>query len=133
MRRREFVKSLALVGSAAVFNVAGCSSASLLSEKDRKKTNVLFIFTDDQRADTIAALGNPHIHTPNLDRLAKRSFIFENAYCFGGNAGAVCIPARNMTMSGQTFFRFEEDARRCREQGIKLGIRRNLAPQICRR
>ena len=33
------------------------------------KANVLFIFNDDQRADTIAALGNPVIRTPNLDRL----------------------------------------------------------------
>ncbi len=34
--------------------------------------NILFIFADDQRADTIAALGNAHIQTPNLDRLVRR-------------------------------------------------------------
>jgi arylsulfatase A-like enzyme len=67
------------------------------------RPNVLFIFTDDQRHNTIAALGNPHIITPNLDRLAKRSFVFRNAYNFGGNVGAVCIPARNMAMTGKTF------------------------------
>ncbi|NQV35727.1 MAG: sulfatase-like hydrolase/transferase [Phycisphaeraceae bacterium] len=114
MRRRDFVKSIALLGSAAVFNGAGCSPIALLNKRDRKNTNVLFIFTDDQRYDTIGALGNPYIHTPNIDRLAKRSFIFENAYCFGGNAGAVCIPARNMTMSGQTFFRFPNNGKSMR-------------------
>jgi arylsulfatase len=31
--------------------------------------NVVFIFTDDQRFDTISALGNDEIDTPNLDRL----------------------------------------------------------------
>jgi hypothetical protein len=31
-----------------------------------ERPNVLFIFADDQRADTIAALGNPVIKTPNL-------------------------------------------------------------------
>ena len=74
-----------------------------------QKPNVLFIFTDDQRFDTIGALGNPHIETPNLDRLARRSFVFRNAYCLGGNTGAVCIPSRNMTMSGRTWFRFNYD------------------------
>ena len=38
--------------------------------------NILFIFADDQRADTIAALGNTHIQTPNLDRLARRGVAF---------------------------------------------------------
>lgn len=77
-----------------------------------KKPNVLFVFTDDQRFDTIAALGNPHIITPGLDRLAKRSFVFRNAYCLGGNSGAVCIPARNMTMSGDAWFRFRYNTKK---------------------
>ena len=34
-----------------------------------EKPNILFIFTDDQRFDTIHALGNDQIHTPNLDAL----------------------------------------------------------------
>ena len=34
--------------------------------------NILFIMTDQQRFDTIAALGNSVIHTPNLDRLVDR-------------------------------------------------------------
>ena len=34
--------------------------------------NILFLFADDQRADTIAAHGNPHIKTPNLDKLVER-------------------------------------------------------------
>ena len=32
------------------------------------RPNILFLFTDDQRFDTIAALGNPHIHTPCMDQ-----------------------------------------------------------------
>ena len=36
------------------------------------RPNVLFVMTDQQRFDTIAALGNGHIYTPNLDRLARR-------------------------------------------------------------
>mgnify|MGYP003578635410 CR=1 FL=1 len=37
------------------------------------KPNVLFLFTDDQRADSIAALGNPVAKTPNLDGLVNLS------------------------------------------------------------
>ena len=68
------------------------------------KPNILFLFADDQRADTIAAHGNPHIKTPNLDRLAAAGFSFRSNYCFGGNSGAVCVPSRAMLMSGKTWF-----------------------------
>jgi len=73
------------------------------------KPNVLFLFTDDQRADTIAALGNPHIKTPNLDRLARRGFVFHNAYCMGSTKGAVCYPSRHMMLSGQSLFRYDPE------------------------
>ncbi|MEK7995677.1 MAG: sulfatase-like hydrolase/transferase, partial [Planctomycetota bacterium] len=56
------------------------------------KPNILFLFADDQRADTIAALGNPYIKTPNIDKLVTSGFTFRTNYCFGGNSGAVCVP-----------------------------------------
>src|SRR5687767_4702078 len=68
------------------------------------RPNVLFLFSDDQRADTIGAHGNPHIRTPNLDRLAASGVSFRNNYIFGGNSGAVCVPSRAMLMSGKTWF-----------------------------
>ncbi len=105
MNRRKFISKLALTTGA----YWGCSQFGLLrseAQTAQNPMNVLFIFTDDQRFNTIHALNNEHIITPNLDRLAQRSFVFNNAFCFGGNSGAVCIPARNQTMSGQTWFRF---------------------------
>ena len=68
------------------------------------KPNVLFLFADDMRADTIAAHGNPHIKTPNLDKLVAEGFSFRGNYIFGGNSGAVCMPSRAMLMSGKTWF-----------------------------
>jgi arylsulfatase A-like enzyme len=68
---------------------------------------VLFLFSDDQRADTIRAHGNPHIRTPNLDRLAAAGVSFRNNYIFGGNSGAVCVPSRAMLMSGKTWFQVD--------------------------
>ena len=78
----------------------------VLGKEPVRKPNVLFLFTDDQRADTIGALGNPIIKTPVMDSLVRRGFTFRNAYCLGGNSGAVCTPSRNMLLSGKTYFRW---------------------------
>jgi len=72
------------------------------------RPNVLFFFTDDQRADTIAALGNPAIKTPNLDRLARSGVVFNRAYMQGGLQGATCVPSRAMLLSGKSLFRVDE-------------------------
>lgn len=69
-----------------------------------RRPNILVLFADDQRADTIAAWGNPHIQTPHLDRLVSAGYCFRANYCFGGNSGAVCIPSRAMLMTGKTWF-----------------------------
>lgn len=70
----------------------------------RQRPNILFLITDDQRADTIRALGNPHIETPNLDRLVESGLVFRNAYCMGSTVPAVCTPSRSMLLSGMSLF-----------------------------
>ena len=70
--------------------------------------NVVFIFADDQRADTIASLGNPVIKTPHLDRLVKRGVAFTRAYMQGGNQGATCVPSRAMLLSGRSLAQIDE-------------------------
>lgn len=87
---------------------AGMAPAILRGQS--RRPNVLFLLTDDQRADTINALGNPAIVTPHLDALAKRSMVFRNAYCLGGNSAAVCTPSRNMILSGRVFTRYDGQA-----------------------
>ena len=77
---------------------------SVVTASAADRPNILFLFADDQRADTIAAHGNPHIKTPNLDKLAAAGFSFRGNYVFGGNSGAVCVPSRAMLMSGKTWF-----------------------------
>jgi arylsulfatase A-like enzyme len=78
------------------------------------RPNVLFLFADDQRADTIGAHGNPHIRTPHLDRLAAAGFSFRCNYIFGGNSGAVCVPSRAMLMSGRTWFHVDHSLKGAR-------------------
>jgi arylsulfatase A-like enzyme len=72
------------------------------------RPSVLVIFNDDQRADTIAALGNPVIRTPNLDRLCHQGLAFTRAYMQGGFNGATCVPSRAMLLSGQSLFHVDE-------------------------
>src|SRR5687768_11892027 len=74
-----------------------------------ERPNILFLFADDQRADTIGAWGNKHIRTPNLDLLARRGVSFRNNYCFGSNSGAVCVPSRAMLLSGKRWFDVKAD------------------------
>jgi len=73
-----------------------------------KRPNVLFLLADDQQFDTIRALGNPAISTPNLDRLVARGTAFRNAYIVGGNIPAVCCPSRAMIHTGRPFFRIAD-------------------------
>lgn len=82
--------------------------ATLVSLAAAQPPNIVFIFADDQRADTIAALGNPVIKTPNLDRLVKRGVAFTRAYMQGGNQGATCVPSRAMLLSGRSLAQTDE-------------------------
>lgn len=72
------------------------------------RPNIILIETDDQRADSIAALGDKTIYTPNLDRLVKEGFSFTNARNQGSYTGAVCIASRSMCMSGQSLWRYDD-------------------------
>ncbi|HOJ34479.1 MAG TPA: sulfatase-like hydrolase/transferase [Candidatus Hydrogenedentes bacterium] len=60
------------------------------------KPNLLFLWTDEQRADTISVYGNNKIKTPNLAQLARESIVFENAYV----TQPVCTPSRSSVMTG---------------------------------
>ncbi|MED5376982.1 MAG: sulfatase-like hydrolase/transferase [Acidobacteriota bacterium] len=82
-------------------------SACLAPEPDRP--NILFLFADDQRADTIGAWGKAGVSTPNIDQLAREGFSFLSNYNMGGNSGAVCIPSRAMVNSGKAYFRVQHD------------------------
>ncbi|MBN2151898.1 MAG: sulfatase-like hydrolase/transferase [Candidatus Lokiarchaeota archaeon] len=68
------------------------------------KPNVLIFFTDDQRFDTIHALGNDEIVTPNMDRLVAMGTTFTHAHIPSGTSGAVCMPSRAMLLTGRSLF-----------------------------
>ncbi|MHC4646892.1 MAG: hypothetical protein ACYTBJ_15455 [Planctomycetota bacterium] len=65
MTRRDFIRSTA-AGSLALTALG--PSAISAGIKENRKPNLLFIWTDEQRADTMAVYGNTRIHTPNLNK-----------------------------------------------------------------
>ena len=73
--------------------------------------NILWICTDQQRADTLHALGNSHIRTPNIDALIKNGTAFTRAYC----QSPVCSPSRASFLTG----RYPRTTR-CRQNGQAL-------------
>ena len=58
--------------------------------------NLLFLFTDEQRFDTLAAYGNQRIQTPALNKLAEQSCVFDRAYV----TQPVCTPSRSSLLTG---------------------------------
>lgn len=89
-------------------NLTDAKVAAKSPSQTMKKPNIVFLFTDDQRHDTIRALGNPGIHTPNFDALVERGTAFTHACIPGGTTGAVCLPSRAMLHTGRTLFRLHE-------------------------
>lgn len=83
------------------------NTSTVLAVQIPRPLNVLFLFTDDQRHDTIHALGNEAIRTPNIDRLVHDGTAFKNAYIMGGSSPAVCVPSRASLMSGRTLWNLE--------------------------
>jgi len=60
------------------------------------KPHIVLVMTDQQRFDTIAALGHPYMTTPNLDRLVREGIYFDNCFI---NAPS-CVPSRAALFSG---------------------------------
>ncbi|MEO7650079.1 MAG: sulfatase-like hydrolase/transferase [Bryobacteraceae bacterium] len=61
-----------------------------------EKPNLLFLWTDEQRADTLAAYGNHRFRVPVLNKLAANSIVFDRCY----DTQPVCTPARSSVMTG---------------------------------
>ncbi len=99
------VRCLLLVPVLWLLAIALSLEPSWSQEKPKAKPNILLLLTDDQSYDTIAALGNKEVITPNLDRLARSGTAFDNAYNMGGWNGAVCLASRAMFNTGRFLWR----------------------------
>ena len=62
-----------------------------------KTKNILFIMCDQLRWDYLSCYGHPHLHTPNIDKLAERGVRFDKAYV----QSPLCCPSRASTYTGR--------------------------------
>ena len=62
-----------------------------------KRPNIIFVFSDQQRADSCGCYGQKMDITPNLDKMAEEGVIFDNAF----TCQPICGPARAAIMTGK--------------------------------
>jgi arylsulfatase A-like enzyme len=92
--RRGFVQGgFAVAGAALTSSVPGASAAAV---KKDKQPNLLFIYTEGQRADALGLAGNPLLKTPNQDKIGREGMQFTNSFC----TNALCAPARATALTG---------------------------------
>ncbi|MEX2264839.1 MAG: sulfatase [Bryobacteraceae bacterium] len=86
MRRRNFLKTAAAFGAAAI-------------HAQPARRNIVFVLADDHRYDFIGALGHPWLkgHTPNFDRMVNRGVNFRNAFV----TSSLCSPSRASILTSQ--------------------------------
>ena len=62
-----------------------------------EKPNIIYIFSDQHRGDTLGCMGHPAVITPNLDKLASEGILFRNSF----TNSPLCMPARATMMTGK--------------------------------
>jgi arylsulfatase A-like enzyme/broad specificity phosphatase PhoE len=76
-----------------------------MSDKPRKRPNIVFMIADDHRFSDIHSHHNPLVQTPYLDKLAAGGSSFLNTNIMGGQYKAVCTPTRACVHTGGSVFR----------------------------
>lgn len=105
--RKQALKQLGglALGSQLMFPLMSFNKDKVkLSQPDKKKLplkihkqpHIIFIMTDQQRADALGCAGNPAIKTPNIDALAKEGVMFNQTY----SPVPSCTPARSCLLTG---------------------------------
>jgi len=88
----KFGAGLALLSIHAGLLAAGNHPSNI----SRGKTNVIILFADQHNKEVMGFEGHPDVLTPNLDKLARQSVVFDRAYCTTG----ICAPSRSSLMTG---------------------------------
>ncbi len=91
-----------------------------------EKPNIVFIFTDDQAPDTIAAAemwgsDQSALITPHLDSLYQSGTVFRQAYNMGAWHGAVCVASRAMLLTGRFVWKTQQEEKSKYEATIAAG------------
>ncbi len=97
LNRREFVKLVAGSAATAAIPLTGCNSQLSGRRAAAGRPNIIFLLTDDQRADAMGCAGNPIIYTPNMDDMANNGVLFKNAFV----TTSICASSRASIFAGQ--------------------------------
>jgi len=93
--RRDVLK---LMAGASLAGATGLFPGPLFAARQKNALpNIVFILTDDHRADHLGCTGHPFLKTPHLDRLAGEGVLFENAFV----TTSLCSPSRASFLTGQ--------------------------------
>jgi len=92
LNRRNFIKMMGL--GAASLVVPGCAAAA---SQPRRKPNIVCILIDDMGWMDAGCYGSKYYETPNIDKLAKQSMLFTDAYA----ANPLCSPTRASILTGK--------------------------------
>jgi len=96
------MNKLNLIGNIATglamlsLNTGSITANNNQAKHPKKKPNVLILFSDQHNKNVMGFEGHPDVLTPNLDKLAKQSVVFNRAYCVTG----ICAPSRSSLMTG---------------------------------
>lgn len=100
LTRRDMLKTMAagsaagLLGMGAGGPIGGAPFGFLPAAP--KRPNIVFILSDNCRADYMGFAGHPFIQTPAIDRLAAEGVSFDNAFC----TTSLCSPSRASFLTG---------------------------------
>ncbi len=75
-------------------------ASTALFASTKRRPNIIFILTDDQGYGDLGCHGNPHLKTPNLDRLHRESTRFTHFH-----SSPLCSPTRASLMTGRYSYR----------------------------
>lgn len=97
--RRQTLRIIggALAAGATEFGLVSRVAGAVKGPTPEKKPNIVFILSDDHRADTMGNAGHPFIKTPTLDRLAREGVKFTNTFA----TTPLCSPSRGCFLTGQ--------------------------------
>jgi arylsulfatase A-like enzyme len=76
--------------------LGACAAGAGLTAAPARRPNILFILPDQLRSQALGCMGNPDVHTPNIDRLASEGLVLPNTYA----NTPVCCPARANMLTG---------------------------------
>ena len=95
--RRDFIRAAGLGVAAAA--LSGCTTVPQGSIVKDKRPNILFLFPDQHRFDWLGHNRELPLRTPNLEALARRGVLFENAVC----PSPLCAPSRACLAAGKEY------------------------------